>query len=83
MSIKKTGKQTTLTQSPGRPMSTVPIGNRSSKLPILTPDTYRFLKAMLEPAKLDHRASHADMIRNVVLEDLGRRIDAVYNSCSN
>ena len=54
-----------------------------STIPRLTPDVYTFLMAMTEPSKLDHRASHADMIRNVVLEDLRRRIDAVYNSRGN
>lgn len=39
--------------------------------------------AMTEPSILDHRASHADMIRNVVLQDLQRRIDAVYNARGN
>jgi len=57
-----------------KPMTT------GSGIPRLTPDVYAFLMAMTEPAKLNHTASHADMIRNVVLEDLRRRIHAVYNS---
>ena len=77
-----TGKKNSiLTASPGKPEYLAPM--KSTMIPILTPDAYRFLKSMLEPAKLDHTASHADMIRNVVLEDLGRRIDAIYHSHSH
>jgi len=53
-----------------------------SSIPRLTPDVYDFLMRMLEPSKLGHTACHADMIRNVVLEDLRRRIHAVYNKDS-
>ena len=48
-------------------------------IPKLTPDVYTFLMKVTEPKILDHTACHADMIRNVVLEDIRRRIHAVYN----
>jgi hypothetical protein len=33
----------------------------------------------LAPMPVTHTSSHADMIKNVVLEDLRRKIDVVYN----
>lgn len=74
--------RSSLPQSPGKPEYLTPKSTTAG-IPTLTPDVYRFLKAMLEPSKLDHQASHADMIRNVVLEDLGRRVDAIYNQSRN
>lgn len=51
-------------------------------IPKLTPDVYQFLMKVTEPKILDHTACHADMIRNVVLEDIRRRIHAVYHQNS-
>ena len=75
-------KTNSLTESPGKPEYLTPK-TKTSGIPILTPEVYRFFMAMTEPSLLDHRASHADMIRNVVLQDLQRRIDAVYNARGN
>lgn len=61
-----------------RPTYTEP--KRGGKIPIIQPEMYRFLRDLLQPAVLGHTASHADMIKNVVLEDLWRKIDALYNS---
>lgn len=70
-------KKPNLPQSPGKP-SYLKQEYRS-KNPQLTPDVYKFLLEITKPAMLDHKASHADMIRNVVLEDLQRRIHALYS----
>ena len=51
---------------------------RTSGIPVITPDVYEYLMDMTKPSLLDHNATHASMIRNVVLEDIRRRIHAAY-----
>lgn len=69
--------------SPGRPTDTVKIGDRSNKFPVITPDVYRLLMDVIAPIPVNHRSCHADMIKNVVLEDLRGRIDELYNQDGN
>ena len=45
---------------------------------MITTDVYNYLMDMTKPSALDHNATHASMIRNVVLEDIRRRIHAAY-----
>ena len=40
----------------------------------ITPDVAEFLGQLLRPLELDHTAPHCDMIKNVVLEGLRRRV---------
>ena len=47
-------------------------------IPVITHDVYEYLMDMTKPSLLDHNSSHGSMIRNVVLEDIRRRIHAAY-----
>lgn len=53
---------------------TVPKTKKNTKL-YFSPEVMSFLDTITKPAILTHEASHADMIRNTVLEDIRRRID--------
>ena len=51
---------------------------KTNGIPVITSDVYEYLMDMTKPSLLDHNSSHASMIRNVVLEDIRRRIHAAY-----
>ena len=51
---------------------------KTNGIPVITIDVYDYLMDMTKPSALDHNATHASMIRNVVLEDIRRRIHAAY-----
>lgn len=65
----------------GLPGSPTRVGNNlnSDKLPVIPPDTFDFLMKLLNPIPVTHQSCHADMIKNVVIEDIRRNIEAVYN----
>lgn len=51
---------------------------RTNGIPVITTDVYEYLMDMTKPSLLDHNSSHGSMIRNVVLDDIRRRIHAAY-----
>lgn len=51
---------------------------KTSGIPVITTDVYEYLMDMTKPSILDHNSSHGSMIRNVVLDDIRRRIHAAY-----
>ena len=47
---------------------------------IITPDVYKLLMDVLAPVHVTHKSDHADLIKNVVLQELRERINAIYSS---
>jgi hypothetical protein len=65
---------------PARASSTT--RNNQDVIPVITPDTFKVLMDILSPIPVNHTSSHADMIKNVVLEEARRKIEAIYNKDS-
>jgi hypothetical protein len=68
----------------GLPGSPTRAGNnlKSDKLPIIPPDTFELLMKILQPIPVNHQSCHADMIKNVVIDDIRRTIETIYNKNS-
>lgn len=65
----------------GRGGGANPDGTKSKPV-IITDDVYELLMDITHPAGISHNSSHADMIRNVVLEEVRGRIQHAYNKNS-
>ena len=66
--------------SPGRPREEGPCSPSGRSKVIITPDVYRLLIDVLAPVHVTHKSDHADLIKNVVLEEIRGKINAIYSS---
>ncbi len=66
--------------SPGRPREETLASLSGASKVIITPDVYKLLMDVLSPMSVTHKSDHADLIKNVVLQELRERIDAIYRS---
>lgn len=66
--------------SPGRPREEMLASLSGTSKVIITPDVYKLLMDVLAPMSVTHRSDHADLIKNVVLQELREKINAIYRS---
>ena len=61
-----------------------PLRPKDDPLPtgkvIITPDIYKLLMDILAPLHVTHKSEHADLIKNVVLQEIRERISAIYGA---
>jgi hypothetical protein len=57
--------------------------NSDPNVPAIPHNVYTFLMNSFAPINVDHRSSHADMIKNVVLEEVREVLNVLYSTGSH